>query len=270
MRIVSRAEWGARYADGFRAAPLPARELWLHHSASAALVGVDAVRALERVGQERFGGGMSYTFLVTVDGAVYEGHSVARQGAHTGGRNDISRSICWVGNFEHLTPTDPMVRATARLVVDGYQRGWWAAPRLTGGHRDVRATACPGVHAYRLIPRVNELATAAVRAGGREVMFESHRLFGAGWFRLNCPVGSASAIIDRAWVSASVDGPEPGWVRVWFQSDTGGISVVEWRIEFADGRSERPFQSVPDGCTMINVEYDFPNGGVVTLEGSPK
>src|SRR5690606_39638530 len=31
--------------------------------------------------------------------------------------------------------------------------------------------------------------------------------------RINCPTGAASALVNRAWLSATVIGPEPGWVH---------------------------------------------------------
>lgn len=161
MRIVSRAEWDAKHSRGFRSAPLPAKELYLHHSVTPAKNGPDAVRTLERIGQTRFGGGISYTFAVTPDGTVYEGHGVDRQGAHTGGLNTIARAICLIGNYDADTPSNEMVQAVADLVRFGYEQGWWSTPRLTGGHRDApgASTACPGKKAYALIPRINELAT---------------------------------------------------------------------------------------------------------------
>ncbi|HEY8588466.1 MAG TPA: N-acetylmuramoyl-L-alanine amidase [Naasia sp.] len=163
MLIISREEWGARRPAGFAEAPLPARELYLHHSVTVApdlLPPFDdddaAVRTLERIGHDRFGGGISYTFAVTPLGRVYEGHGVGRRGAHTGGRNSISRAIVLVGDYDRQKPPDTAVRAVAELVAHGHRAGWWPA-RLTGGHRDApgASTACPGRHAYVLIPDIN-------------------------------------------------------------------------------------------------------------------
>lgn len=158
MRIILRHEWGARYPDGFRDAPLPAREVWLHHTAGPAYNGAGIIRDLERVGQERFGGGMSYSFLITINGDIYEGHSIHRLGAHTGGRNDIARAICYVGNYETTRPSEAQLNSTAWLLREGKRRSWWREAHLTGGHRDLKATACPGGHAYRLIHEINRRA----------------------------------------------------------------------------------------------------------------
>lgn len=171
MRIIARSEWGAKHARGFRAAPLPARALWEHHSATTAPPpdatfeqDVAAVRTLERIGQDRFGGGISYTFAVCPSGRVFEGHGIDRQGAHTGGQNRTSRAICLVGNYDTAKPTEAMVQAVAELVAHGHRSGWWP-DQLTGGHRDApgASTACPGRHAHALIAEINRRARTGTR-----------------------------------------------------------------------------------------------------------
>ncbi|MFC5997102.1 peptidoglycan recognition family protein [Pseudonocardia hispaniensis] len=170
MEIISRRAWGARYPAGFGPAPLPATRLYLHHSVTVApdltppFIDDDAaIRTLEHIGQQRFGGGISYTFAITPVGRIYEGHGIDREGAHTKGLNRSARAICWVGNYDRDRPTPQLVAATAWLVRYGYTQGWWAQPRLTGGHRDApgAATACPGRHAYALIGDINLAAGAA-------------------------------------------------------------------------------------------------------------
>jgi hypothetical protein len=169
MDIISRAEWGAGYDNGFRPAPLPAQEVWLHHSVTVAPDLVPpfdddhaAIRTLERIGEQRFGRGISYTFPITPAGLIFEGHSVDRVGAHTGGRNTVSRAICFVGDYERNRPTEAMLDAAAWLLREGRARGWWTAARLTGGHRDApgASTACPGRHAYALISEINRRAAS--------------------------------------------------------------------------------------------------------------
>lgn len=166
-RIITRAEWGAQHADGFGPAPTPAREVWLHHSAGTAPDLVPpwdddyaAVRQIERTGQARFGGGMPYTFLVSPAGLIFEGLGIDRQGAHTAGRNDIARAICVLGNYDHVEVTDAQFESIVWLLRHGHAAKWWTPRTLTGGHRDVRATDCPGQHAYDAIPEINRRATA--------------------------------------------------------------------------------------------------------------
>jgi hypothetical protein len=167
LDIISRARWRAQYRGGDGSAALPAREVWLHHSATtappaSASLELDtiAVRLLEEIGHARFGAGISYTFVIPPSGRIFEGHGIGRRGTHTGGRNSTSRGICLLGNYEHVEPTRAQLDAVAQLLAHGAGAGWWARAALAGGHRDVKATACPGGRAYALIPEMNR------RAGG--------------------------------------------------------------------------------------------------------
>lgn len=159
--IVSRREWGARYENGFRAAPLPAREVWLHHSVTAppapGEAEMRAMRQLEAIGQSRFGGGVSYTWAVMPSGRVFEGHSPDRQGAHTKGRNSIARAIVLVGNYDVTRVSDDQVRAVIQLLEHAKRRGWIQTARLNGGHQQAPGaqTACPGRFGMAAIPVIN-------------------------------------------------------------------------------------------------------------------
>lgn len=166
--IIGRREWGARYDNGFGDAPTPASELWLHHTVTLApdLVAPwddddEAVRALERIGEQRFGGGISYTFPITPSGRIYEGHSVDRRGAHTKNHNTAGRAIALIGDYSSNPPTRMQVVAAGLLVRHGREQGWWKVDRLSGGHRDSQRpgyTSCPGDAGHAAIAEVNAVA----------------------------------------------------------------------------------------------------------------
>lgn len=122
------------------------------------------MRTLEDIGEQRFGGGISYTFAVMPSGRVYEGHGVDRQGAHTGGRNDFARAIVLVGDYSSRAPTVAQRRSVAALLIQGKASGWWREARLNGGHRQApgASTACPGDAAFETIPEINKLAASGV------------------------------------------------------------------------------------------------------------
>lgn len=170
--IYGRAAWGAEHPDGFGSAPLPAREVWLHHSATGApTVGAAfdtdaaAVRLLEQIGQMRFGGGISYTFSVAPSGRIFQGHSIGRRGAHTKGRNSVGRAIVLIGDYSRDRPGPAMVDAAATLLVHGHRAGWWTSPQLAGGHRDApgAATACPGDGGIAVVETINLTAATLLR-----------------------------------------------------------------------------------------------------------
>ena len=219
--IISRGRWGARRSRGFGPAYTPALEVWLHHSVTLApnlayldadRDGVDddeerAMRTLEDIGQDRFSGGISYTFAVMPSGRIYEGHGADREGAHTAGRNGIARSIVLVGDYSTHQVTDAQMRAVAHLLQHGKAAGWWRHARLDGGHQQAPGakTACPGRHAMAAIPRINQLA-----AGPPITTVEDDMPTPRDLFRHRIPrqgsrlggettLGAVIANIDRAW-----------------------------------------------------------------------
>lgn len=166
MEIRPRSDWGPRYRAGFGALSLPVRELWLHHSVTGKPFSDlnserAAMRTLENIGQDRFGAGVSYTLAVMPSGRIYEGTGVGRIGAHTYRRNSFSHAFVLVGDYSRVGPTAVQQHAIAECLRDGKARGWWREARLTGGHRDVRSTGCPGDAAYATITNINRLAGAA-------------------------------------------------------------------------------------------------------------
>jgi hypothetical protein len=89
---------------------------------------------------------------------------------------------------------------------------------------------------------------------------------GKGAVRRVVPVGEASSITARAWVSLVANGPRGGSARVFFQSDRGGISHADLSVTFRDGWSSRPWAELPSGTTQVNMTYDLPDGGVFAVE----
>lgn len=203
MRIILRSEWGARHDNGSGSAPLPASEVWLHHSVTAsagpsATQEQDAakIRDIEAVGESRFGTGISYTWLITEAGRIFEGHSVGRLGTHTGGRNSIARAICLVGNYDNLTPTPAQLVAVAWLLQKAKAEGWIRQARLNGGHRDVKATGCPGNKAYAVIGQINALAAGAPITNTTE----ADPLSWTENLTFTAPDGTITTIQARDWV----------------------------------------------------------------------
>lgn len=202
MRVIPRSEWRAKHPDGQGAAPIPAPECWLHHSVTATAgpngtFAQDAanIRAIEAVGHQRFGYGISYTWLITQSGRVFQGHSPARMGTHTGGRNSAARAICLVGNYDIDVPTAAQVQAIAWLLQEAKRQGWLRNARLNGGHRDLKATACPGARAYSLIPQINGLAAGLpVKFNEGDVLSWTENL------TFTAPDGKVTTLQARDWI----------------------------------------------------------------------
>ena len=172
--LITRKAWGARYPDGFRSRPMPVSEYWLHHSETIAPDLVQpfddddaAVRHLEDIGEQRFGGGISYTYPVTPVGRIYEGVSLPRQGAHTYGHNTVGAAFVLVGSYVTHEPTEAQRDAIARRMVIDHRAGNATRHTLNGGHRDAsgNSTECPGAKGEAAIPDINKRAEALWAAG---------------------------------------------------------------------------------------------------------
>jgi hypothetical protein len=172
QQLITRKEWGARESDGFDDRPMPIKEWWLHHTVTVApdllspFTDDDAaIRTLERIGEERFGGGVPYTYPVTPVGRIYQGHSLHRRGAHTKGHNTVGAAFAFVGNYDKRSPLPAMEEAVARRMVIDCRAGRALTYQLEGGHRDVSQTACPGAAAYARISAINKRARTLWAAG---------------------------------------------------------------------------------------------------------
>ena len=177
MSRYTRQQWGARYRAGFgdRSANYPLDEAWGHHSVTAQL-GENAtfaqecnqMRILENIGQQRFGGGISYSFGIFQSGRAYHGLGASRIGAHTAGRNSVSVSFVFVGNYENTIPSAKALGAAAQLLKDLRAQGVLRRPRLNGGHRDApgnAGTACPGRHLHSRLSVINSQAAGGSSGG---------------------------------------------------------------------------------------------------------
>lgn len=160
VSIATRKSWGARYADGDLTLTGLALEVFAHHSVTTQLSPTASIaaeqeqmRAIESVGQSRFGTGISYNVVVFPSGRAYQGVSWNRRGTHTGGRNSTVRSICFAGNYETNKPTAAQLATAATIYAEGKGK-WWKTTAPLRGHRDVSQTACPGKNIYSQIPAI--------------------------------------------------------------------------------------------------------------------
>ncbi|TLG08840.1 hypothetical protein FEK35_16840 [Nocardia cyriacigeorgica] len=198
-RVISRAQWGANesircedptYDDGLGG-------IVVHHTAgrndysraeSAAIVrGIYAYHA-ETLGWCDIG----YHALVDKYGQIFEGHPGGLdrpvQGAHTGGFNENTAGVAFMGNHETEEPTQAAInamgqfigwrarvagldpRGTTTMISEGteftpYSEGEQVQLPVVFSHRDVGNTTCAGDAAYALMDRIRSIA-AGVSSDG--------------------------------------------------------------------------------------------------------
>lgn len=142
----------------------------VHHSAGPQpmddIEGAERVRAIQRFHQDARGWvDVGYNFLIDGGGNLYQGRPTIdgdqARAAHSPGVNSTHVGICLMGCFHPPAsgcddaPTDEQIDALVRLCRHLVARYWMRSPELAG-HRDLRATACPGDRVYDRLAEVRE------------------------------------------------------------------------------------------------------------------
>jgi hypothetical protein len=92
-------------------------------------------------------GDIAYHFVVDYAGRVWEGRSLAYEGAHVSAQNARNLGILFLGNFEQQTPSGESIASVTKLVELLRERFGVKGHRLYG-HRDLGSSVCPGKHLY--------------------------------------------------------------------------------------------------------------------------
>jgi hypothetical protein len=178
-RYLSRADWGANTTLprlGFNVDPARRTEVHVHHTAAVDTsdftknrwtIGnaIKYQRQLQTIRPD-LGKDIPYTevwyVLENLDVAIMEGRGLARTGAHTAGHNTAGLGWAVAGNFDLGDPDainvviasiDNRIRWLRKSgfpnLTDTHPAG-----RIVYGHRDTKATACPGAHLFAALPRI--------------------------------------------------------------------------------------------------------------------
>ncbi|MFI2487452.1 N-acetylmuramoyl-L-alanine amidase [Promicromonospora kroppenstedtii] len=276
VSIASRASWGARYPDGDLTLTGPAVEVWVHHSVTAQLpsdatVAAEAeqMRALESVGQTRFGTGISYNVVIFPSGRAYQGVSWNRRGTHTGGRNSTSRSICFAGNYEANSPTAAQISTAAAIYGYGKDR-WWTQGAPLGGHRDVSQTACPGRNLYARLDDIRAGEGSTPPSPGEPGGLIVDGFWGSSTTRrlqqeLGTPVDGVVSSQSVAWRDVN-PGLTTGWRWVPDAQGSRVIAALQRKIGMASG--DRDGKIGPQTIRALQRYLGTRVDGVISRESS--
>ena len=176
MIVLSRDEWGA-WVDlprrGHPIGPAMRSEVFIHHTVIVdndttpnEWENLDEVRTqMQRLQTIRPDLGLDVPYSMVAfcmaDGELVlcEGRGIGRTGAHTQGHNRIALGIAFQGDFERLPLPRHLDRQLKTLsdwlrqlhTEQGFVNLGSVRPdgREVWGHREIRATACPGQHLFR-------------------------------------------------------------------------------------------------------------------------
>ena len=163
MGIIRRSAWARAPISlaRLRAAD-PYTRITLHHTGTQAL----RMTAPNLVAQEisnvqgahlaQHYGDIAYHLIIDYAGRVWEGRSLAYEGAHTLNANEGNIGVMLLGNFERQDPSAAQLATQANLVALLRRQYRIRASRIYG-HRDLSPSVCPG---GRLYPYVAQLRHA--------------------------------------------------------------------------------------------------------------
>jgi N-acetylmuramoyl-L-alanine amidase len=150
---VTRQQWGAAPSKSNSSPMGPVKRITLHHTSEYPgmdkLTDMQVIQSIAKYHRSTLGwADIGYHYIVGRDGRVYEGRSSQLQGAHTGGHNENNLGISMMGNYVHQLPSKRQLDALKLLLAEKYQTYGLSAQNLFG-HRDFKATECPGAALYR-------------------------------------------------------------------------------------------------------------------------
>jgi N-acetylmuramoyl-L-alanine amidase len=152
IEIVSRADWGAKPAKSRTSMSVPPGNVYIHHTVTTPSEDLETQKELLRtLQQDAFAEGYSdieYSFIVFNNGTIFEGRGWGVVGGHTEDHNSDGHGIAAVGNYMELKPTDELINAYCALIALGKEQDQMRETAHILGHRDTKATACPGNKFY--------------------------------------------------------------------------------------------------------------------------
>ena len=157
-RIVRREAWGAESLKDNHDPMARVRRITLHHTAEVAGMGTLRDAPLGKGIQDfhrnkRGWADIGYHWVIGLDGNVYEGRALDVQGAHAGGGNNVENlGISVIGDFTKALPGSKQLRTTERFLAA--KLAYYGVPiEELHGHRDFKATECPGSTLYAWLQR---------------------------------------------------------------------------------------------------------------------
>lgn len=117
----------------------------LHHAAGEGFT----VEQIHQMHRKQGWAGIGYHFYIRKDGQIYAGRPENKVGAHCVNNNSCSLGICLEGNFTKTKPTPEQIKSLKELVAELKKRHKNIYKILN--HRDLMATACPGVDLKEMI-----------------------------------------------------------------------------------------------------------------------
>ncbi len=226
-------------------------------------------------------GDIGYHFIIDPYGNIYEGRAGGDYviGGHVYCNNVGTIGVSLMGNFQETEPTDAQIKALQKLLPQlalTYELDLTATEEFHGkslsnlvGHRDLRATACPGENMYSLLPDIRKAIENA-----EEIIITKSFKYAAELAQkislLEMSAGDKQEITLKFKNTGNVIWDRSTWLYV-FQPRTGGVSVnpaIKGRSYVAAKMNEAKVKPGEVASFDVEIETDY-RGGLFTLEFTP-
>jgi N-acetylmuramoyl-L-alanine amidase len=255
MEIITRSAWGSQMTV-VQDKPGPLPKVYIHHTAgyfpNAVEEEVQQMHILQHVAIDSKGySDIDYNWLVGPSGTVYEARGLNKKSAATLDENDVSRSICFMGNFQNVTPTQESIDVASELILYLIGHNNLVTPQVLQilGHRDnpkhPMATACPGNNLYPKLAEIRNKVVYYAPPVGEEGMLKSRFLRQKGYLNVFHVGNGYPALSVSEELMNSLLTEDPAIPKIFFDNMPAfhGMCMVAG-IDPSD-----PTQAVPGGPT---------------------
>lgn len=119
-------------------------EIYLHHTVTKTDASIESINQIHLNNNWPR---LSYHIAIDEDGDIYFINDLDKHTYHTGGKNTRGISIVLIGNFEKHKPSEDMIDSTREIIDILCNKSFLNIVGIKG-HKDVKATLCPGKYAY--------------------------------------------------------------------------------------------------------------------------
>ena len=106
---------------------------------------------------------IGYHLVIDFAGRVWEGRSLAYEGAHVAGHNEENIAVMLLGNFEKQEASKEQVSTMVELI-PVLRKQYNIKPHRVYGHRDLGPSVCPGKNVY---PHLTKLKARNTNGGAK-------------------------------------------------------------------------------------------------------
>ena len=159
MDVIGRDAWGAKKPRWTTRLTRPVPDVFIHHGGTILDRDSEAGEAYQGYHLRKGWADVAYSFAVGVaSGRVYELRGWENRPGATKGENATSYAVCIIGDTSKQQVSQACIDSVRALLTEGVEWGFIRSSFRLLGHRDSKATSCPGDSAYAALSEMRPKA----------------------------------------------------------------------------------------------------------------